>query len=164
MGEESMTAEEVLDRLLQVQNTAFALFVERRHTRDPAQPTRIQVHVLAAIQEGHATSVSDVAELLRVSVPTASQLVNTMVERGWIARKIPSEDRRRQLIHLTPDGEKLLAARINARIERLRALIAAMNEEERIRLVQVAERVAELMPRIFGGSTNEERGAGQNDG
>jgi len=49
-------------------------------------------------------TLSDVAKALRVTRPTATRLVDGLVQRGWIERRPDSEDRRRIHLYITPEG------------------------------------------------------------
>lgn len=54
--------------------------------------------------------LGDLAELSRVSQPTATKLVGNLVARGWIERTSDPDDARVSLIASTPAGEAALAA------------------------------------------------------
>ena len=72
------------------------------------------------------TSVSELARRAAVSGPAATQLVNGLAEAGLIERQPEPDDRRRQRLVLSDDGEQalrsaeaLLAERMGARRESL---------------------------------------------
>ena len=54
--------------------------------------------------------LGELAELSRVSQPTATKLVASLVARGWIARTSDPDDARVSLIASTPAGEAALTA------------------------------------------------------
>ncbi|WEO77793.1 MarR family transcriptional regulator [Cryobacterium sp. SO2] len=54
--------------------------------------------------------LGELAELSRVSQPTATKLVGSLVARGWIARTSDPDDARVSLIASTPAGETALIA------------------------------------------------------
>lgn len=53
-------------------------------------------------------NLSEIAERQSVSMPTISNSVNLLVERGWILRTPVSHDRRMVKIELTPVGRQIL--------------------------------------------------------
>ncbi len=59
--------------------------------------------VLLVLTEG-STNLSTLASKLEVSLPTMSNSISTLVERGWVARRRDPEDRRRVLIEITEKG------------------------------------------------------------
>lgn len=144
LHDKSISVDDALKRLLQVHRDIFALFMERRKKHEPSQPTRIQTHVLSAIHEKPYLSISDVAALLSVSVPTASQLVTTMAERGWLTREVQPHNRRQYQIQLTPRGQALLRERYTHRMVQIKEILDQLTAEERMTLVTLAERLAAL--------------------
>jgi hypothetical protein len=61
-------------------------------------------YVLARVYDDDAPFASLTREL-GISKQAVSQLIDTMVMRGYLARTPDTEDRRRMLLHLTPRGE-----------------------------------------------------------
>ena len=68
-----------------------------------------QLKTLAALASQKASNVSTLAETLNVSKPTASILVDQLVQRGYVERAEDAEDRRRTLLALSPQGSDLVA-------------------------------------------------------
>jgi DNA-binding MarR family transcriptional regulator len=66
-----------------------------------------QFHILRHIRKG-ITSVSELAEVKRISRPAISQGVDGLVEKGLISRRQDADDRRFVHLMLTEDGEGLL--------------------------------------------------------
>ena len=135
----------VLARLAALRQELFGFFVERRTRREGEAPTRLQLHLLMRLYEHGGSTVSEVAEFLGVSRPTASQLATALTERGWLARETEQDDRRRHRVILTETGRALVRARKEARDARLRRVIARLTPEERAILVALAERIASLL-------------------
>lgn len=143
-----MGVTETMARLKAVQHQLFGVFVERRKERDSTMPTRLQSHVLESVRDQGETSTSEVAEMLNISVPTASQLVNTLVERGWMLRETEVLDRRRHRLSLTDQGNALVTAQTSERRDRMEALLTQLSAEERTALVALAERIQELWTKM----------------
>jgi DNA-binding MarR family transcriptional regulator len=53
-------------------------------------------------------SLSELAERHAVSLPTMSNSITTLEERGWVVRARSLEDRRRVVVSITPEGEAVL--------------------------------------------------------
>lgn len=76
------------------------------------ETTLMQITVLHHIQHRSITA-SDLAKSRKVSLQSASVLVQGMVERGWIVRVPDPADRRRSLLQITPEGVAKTEATFN---------------------------------------------------
>jgi len=75
-------------------------------------------------------NVSELAGEQAVSLPTMSNSVTTLVERGWVRRVRDPQDRRMVLIELTPSGRAVLSE-IRDQIEvRVTELLASLSPAE----------------------------------
>ena len=75
----------------------------RREAGD--ETTMPQFRVLTHLAEGPLT-VSGLARRRRVSLQAMGELVQLLVERGWVARAPDPNDRRQQLLILTEHGRR----------------------------------------------------------
>jgi len=79
---------------------------------------------LLGILAHHPCNLSELAVQQAVSLPTMSNSISVLVERGWVNR-VPSQDDRRQvLLELTPDG---------------RAMLSKMKSEAEARIVELLD-------------------------
>ncbi len=60
---------------------------------------------LLTILGSHPRTLTELALLQGVSLPTMSNSVSTLVQRGWVKRSSPARDRRVVLIEVTPLGQ-----------------------------------------------------------
>ncbi len=91
--------------------------------------TMPQFRVLAHLAEGPLT-VSDLARRRRVTLQSMGQIVQTLVERGWVMRAPSAADRRQQLLTLTDRG-RAQYERVQARaIEQITPLLARLEPAE----------------------------------
>ena len=98
-------------------------------------------YVLGLI-ESRGSGLSDVIADLGVSKQTASQLVDTLVVRGYLERSVDPDDRRRVLVTLTERGRAASDA-VFATVEEIDArLVAAVGEE---RMTHTKETLAVLV-------------------
>lgn len=96
------SAREVLEVVPLVMRTIRKKFREQR-TADLSLP---QFRALNFISRKEGTSLSDVAEHLGLGLPTASKLVDGLVERKLIVRISDKGDRRRVCLTITPKGRE----------------------------------------------------------
>lgn len=118
---QTWTPEETARAMLEVfPNLGRLMHVRMRETGEE-EATFMQMGVLARIQEGRMTT-SDLAKMRKVSLQSASVLVQALVDRGWLTRTPDPNDRRQQLLEVTPEG----AERARAVRDQMIGLIAAV--------------------------------------
>jgi len=66
-----------------------------------------QYRMLARLHQGEAT-VSELAGCHAVTLPTATKILDGLVQRGWIERWRSEADRRQVFVRLTPTGSAAL--------------------------------------------------------
>ena len=93
------------------------------------ETTLMQVSVLHQIKEQSLTA-SDIAKKRRVSLQSASVLVQGMVEKGWIVREPNPTDRRQFLLQITPEGMEKAEATRNQIINHLTGFMEKLSPEE----------------------------------
>ena len=131
----SWTSEDATRELLAVLpllNRIVAGEVRREAGDDTTMP---QFRVLAHLADG-ALTLSALAKRRRVSLQSMSELVQVLVERGWIARTADPSDRRQHLLQLTEHGRAHYERAQEMTIRRLAPLLAQLsaNETEAVRL------------------------------
>ena len=91
-------------------------------------------------------SLSALAEHLGVSRPTASVLVDRLVQWGLVARGTDPAERRRAVLRLTPAGQRQLAEARQHTQARLAERLAGFGEAELARLLDGLR----LLQRLLG--------------
>lgn len=76
----------------------------------PADLTLRQLQVLASLRSAPGSTGQALAELLGVSTPTMSGIIERVASKGWVEREQDPADRRRVLLRLTPAADEVLAA------------------------------------------------------
>jgi DNA-binding MarR family transcriptional regulator len=104
------------------------MIVELRHEAGD-ETTMPQFRVLGYLYETPLT-VSDVARRRRVSFQSAGELVQGLVERGWITRIPDPNDRRQSLLHLTDTGKQQYERAQGQMLERLSDLLDKLPDED----------------------------------
>jgi DNA-binding MarR family transcriptional regulator len=67
-----------------------------------------QLHILYTLQRNGEMPMSRLAELLNVSLSSATGLIDRIEERGFVDRTRVPEDRRVVMIRVTPEGLRML--------------------------------------------------------
>jgi DNA-binding MarR family transcriptional regulator len=98
--------------------------------REAGEDTTIgQFRVLAHLADGPLT-LSVLAKRRRVSLQSMSELAQTLVERGWIARTPDPTDRRQHLLQLTDSGLAHYQRTQEMTIRQLAPLLAQLSADE----------------------------------
>lgn len=113
----------------------------RRSMRDFIQFTKenglsmSQFNSLMYLKRRGSSAVSDIAEHLGVTTAAASQMIERMVQQGWLERTEDPADRRAKRIALTDKGQAMIGMSIRARQKWLDDLDDALNAEEKAQVI-----------------------------
>jgi DNA-binding MarR family transcriptional regulator len=99
------SAEEATQELLSVLPLLNRMMAAELRQEAGEETTMPQFRVLAYLTEGPMT-LSALAKRRRVSLQSAGELVQSLVERGWIRREADPTDRRQWQLHLTDKGRQ----------------------------------------------------------
>lgn len=130
MTEKSNQTLEIFSSLLR-NPIIFTLMNPHRRTHHknnvaPAGQMRI-IHLLN--QEGEL-SVGDISEFLDIRPSSATVLIDKLIEKGLVERKIDKQDRRYKVIKLTKLGEQLISDSVDARDELSEEIFSGLTSKE----------------------------------
>lgn len=106
-------------------------------------------------------TLTELAALQGVSLPTMSNSISTMVQRGWVKRSSPPRDRRVVIIDITPAGKSALERVGNAAEAHLSTMLEPLDLEARQRLrsgLAVLRRIFDANPRPTRPATRRRTG------
>ena len=107
-----------------------------------------QLRTLAVVASRQAVNVSTLAETLEVSKPTASTLVDQLVQRGLVERTEDAEDRRRTMVALSQAGSDMMAQlRQEGPPERMMQWLEAMHPDDLAALTRGTQALAAIVER-----------------
>jgi DNA-binding MarR family transcriptional regulator len=92
--------------------------------------TFAQARALFMLAARKELTVSQLAKLLDVGNPTASILVQQLVERELVTRTEHATDRRNMIIRLSPKGEKIGAGRRKERQQQWQRWLSRLSDDE----------------------------------
>ncbi len=72
------------------------------------KPSLPQVRVMTVVSAQGKATVSSIADALKLSRPATSEMIDRMVEIGYVAREANPADRRQVLISLTPPAARTM--------------------------------------------------------
>jgi DNA-binding MarR family transcriptional regulator len=127
-----MNEDELIDRALPalpiIGKRLFASLIE--HPFAKARP-HSQIKAMGHLFNHSPATLSEVAEALGISLPTASELIDRLVEEGIVSRDINPSDRRKVVLGLTPHAREMGHQIHEMRRAHLRAVMDRLEPEER---------------------------------
>ncbi len=125
---------------------AFQAWIDRRQRTMLAQlhscnQSPAQLHVVGVLHDVGPMTVSQLATRLAISVPSASAMVDRMVDAGLVGRARSEEDRRIVSVWVAPAGETALSAAIGGRRGMLERVLRQLDTEELADTVRVLARL-----------------------
>jgi DNA-binding MarR family transcriptional regulator len=118
--------------------------VEMRSRRTPELSVP-QFRALTFVRRNTERSLSDLAEHLGLTLPSASKLIDGLVKQGYIIRRESSVDRRRLTLALTAEGERLLCAAREGTQAHLTEILKPLPEKD----LEIICRAMELLRPLF---------------
>jgi len=103
-----------------------------------------QFSVLMQLHHKGAFGMSEVSERFEITPAAASQLVDKLVQNGYIVREEDPNDRRAKLLNLTDKGRDLVRQGMEERYRWVNQLSERLTDEER---AQVSEAL-DIMTRV----------------
>jgi len=119
------------------------LIRERAKDREKIDPfSFLRLETLRYVAEKDNPSMKDVADYLCVTPPSATSLINSLVEAGQIERIYDKDDRRFVRLAVTQKGKTALASGFKKITTRMRRLLSNLNAKERSDLFKILEKFA----------------------
>ena len=136
--------------LLPLLNTIVAAEVRREAGEDTTMP---QYRVLALLADGPLT-LSALAKQRRVSVQSMGELMQVLVERGWVERTPDPRDRRQHLLTPTAAGRAHYEQAQALMVARLEPLFQQLSEHERAAIAVALPALRRVLVRTKDGGTH----------
>jgi len=107
-----------------------------------------QFSILMQLHHKGACGLSEVSERFDISNAAASQLVEKLVQSGYLDRTEDPNDRRAKQLHLSENGQKLIKDGTQQRYRWLDELTAVLNAEERAKVAEALNILVEKSKKL----------------
>lgn len=97
-----------------------------------------QTTVLGVLAVRGAQTLSQLSEIERVTLPSMNRTVNALVEAGYVERHPSTDDRRKVLLSLSPDGTAIVRETRRRRDEWLCGRLESLTPAQRRALSEAA--------------------------
>ena len=119
-----LTAQQIMEVVPMVMRTLALEMRSVGHCEVPAHG-----RLLVILADG-PHCLSELAEKHAVSLPTMSNSISTLVERGWVTRSRSPHDRRKVQVEVTPAGREVLEEMTRAIEERMARKLSCLSPAE----------------------------------
>jgi DNA-binding MarR family transcriptional regulator len=89
--------------------------------------------------------ISDMSDLMLVSIPTASRMINTVSEMGLVVKKKISGDKRSTYLELTAEGDRVVDELRRRQLETIARILENISQDELEVFIKVTEKMADEM-------------------
>lgn len=138
---EAVLSDEDIGRL----RLALLRLARQIRSNSPGDVTPSQLAVLATLARYGPCTIGQIAEYEHVRVPSVSKIAESVVAKGLAERRVDPGDRRRVVLALSSDGEKLLVDLRRAGVEWLAARLDRLTADDRALIGQVVPALERLL-------------------
>lgn len=104
-----------------------------------------QFRALAFLSLSPAASLSALADFLGLSLPATSRLIEGLVRKGLVLRRIPAGNRRVVALSVSARGQKSVSAARRATEKQLTKVVGALGEQDRA----IVRRALHVLREVF---------------
>ena len=121
----------------------FRIFDERK-----GNTSLLHEEALKILKENEDIKMADFAKALNITKPSATCLVQNMVESGYITRMYSLEDRRKIKIGLTQKGEEEYKRMREEMTQEMRKIFCGVSESDARKYLKIQDKLIENMKDI----------------
>jgi len=107
-----------------------------------------QFSILMQLHHKGACGISNIGERFDISNAAASQLVEKLVQAGYLSRAEDPNDRRAKLLTLSAKGQKLMAQGVEERYRWMDELVKNLSSEEKSKISEALTILTEAAQKV----------------
>ena len=108
-----------------------------------------QFGVLCALMDTKGLTITDISRQLNISKQQMTNIIDKLVNAGYVGKEPDPKDRRRSVITLDPQGKKILDDHMELFRQRFEKQAQNLLQEERQELANLLHRYYELINKMF---------------
>jgi len=97
--------------------------------------------VLILVKKQHAVTIQQIATHLKITMPTASVLLDKLQNNNLIDRFQNPNDKRSTLVKLSPKAEKIIAKLIKAKNQKIKLCLSYLSPDDKQTLFQILDKL-----------------------
>ncbi len=113
--------------------------------RDVSLP---QLYILMTLRDRGPVAVSELANLMSISTPSASTIIDRMEEHALVLRVRDTEDRRVVHVELTEHGRRTVDELAGMKREQLQGFLGSMTDDELDAVIRGAQALQQALARF----------------
>jgi DNA-binding MarR family transcriptional regulator len=134
---------EILDRILNSYN-AISKSINPANLYK-IELTSSQIKVLATFTERECYTMTELSQMLSVTLPTMTAMIDRLIQTGLVTRERDERDRRVVLVSLTGEGKKIIHNLMDVRKQEIEKVLAMLDHKEVEVFLGSIESVAQLL-------------------
>jgi MarR family transcriptional regulator, lower aerobic nicotinate degradation pathway regulator len=123
--------------------TSMAIFAEELGSYEV---TALQFAIMQALVDQPGADQITVAQRVALDAATSGSVILRLEERGWLRREPSPTDKRRKLLWLTPEGEKMAIDMKKPARKVQQRLLETLDEEEKLQMLRLLKKVGRVLP------------------
>ncbi len=116
-----------------------------RHQPDNIKLSMRQYQALIILHANQTLTLSQLSSKLNLAPSTGTELVNRLINLGYLEKSTEKEDQRQVNLFLTKKGEQILSTRKKAVSEMINRFLSSFSESDRKKFVDYFEKIWELI-------------------
>ncbi len=144
-------AERVNLLMSEIQHRLFSGMTRKPKMSNLPDVTMRQLKLLRLLGQHESVAMKELARLAGISTPTATGLVDRMVENGLVVRVDDPDDRRVVRVQLTRKAKGLRDRFRRLRGEKIDCVLSQLSSADRRRLVDAFETIGEVLQQVEDG-------------
>lgn len=134
-------SENLTNQAISLMFSVSRMIKERRGRESAKCFSRLSLETLRYIKD-HKPLMKEVADYLCIKPPSATAIINNLVEQGLVARAADQEDRRIVRLQITPHGKKRLKDCMEEVAGRMKKILGVLNHKEKEDLIKILEKIS----------------------
>jgi MarR family transcriptional regulator, lower aerobic nicotinate degradation pathway regulator len=123
--------------------TSMAIFAEELGS---FEVTALQFAIMQALVDQPGADQITVAQRVALDAATSGSVILRLEDRGWLRREPSPTDKRRKLLWLTPEGEKMAIDMKKPARKVQQRLLETLDEEEKLQMLRLLKKVGRVLP------------------
>ncbi len=136
------TGKLIRDRIFRIHTRLLAQDASRGKYRELSMP---QVHAIMVARDRDQATITEIAGVLGVSLPSASAMVDRLVEKGILVRRHDRRDRRRVLVSVAPKAVREIEKINDTILQSFVDLVEKIGPETTAQWCEVLRRVNQVL-------------------
>lgn len=139
-GKAKTNVDELILLLLGVLRSTY-IHLKKSHVHDLKLCSPLQIQVLGYMQKHKKPSMKEVADFLSITPPSATSVIDSMVDDGLLKRQLDASDRRAVHLCITAKGRSVLKYGFKQITGHMREIFSCLTDTERKQMIKIYKKI-----------------------